>query len=814
MGFDIRDHVDFNSSGRAFCPSCEYRKGRRPSQRSLAIVPGTDGAYLCHAGCSVEEIRAAIGVPKGSKKGFSASPARPARKRTEPLKKRPKIYTPAQVKGFSEVLLQDPGASAAAAREWLSRRRITDEIIRHYRLGLMGRPVGIGVPVPVNDASDLCFIKIRRAPWNPKEEKDWSQWGIPATTYFTHRPKKTQQTWVCEGEWDAILLGWQLHQAEIDTIAVATFTCGCNSVPTKEQLERLLGEVIILYDLDEAGREGALKLAPALAQFDRSVRIGQVPAPEVPPKGWDISDALNQGFSIADISLAVDHAVSLSQEETPMTAEIPEFDQVMKRVEAILDIENPGRRLWEMGCFSKITPFNAANLQRIFEASREGSKPFGPVDVQDLIDEEQPERQWVVGSHISKGTVVLLYANGGAGKTLLIYDITKAVALGIPWNNFPVSQGRVLIIQTDEPEIDTRERLRIAQFQQVGRERVFVERNWQFNQTRQLCQWIEAYQPLLVVIDSLTSTNRFSDLEEKDMGYARGLLELAHVASNHNCSFLILHHENKLGGVRGTTAIRNAVSEVWHLRLGEPKENLPPLQRVLEIEKSRSGCNSVSIIELDPESYSWYHRGEYGEGAEGVPPLSTRLLNHLCERRGTWFEPDELSYEFSGTNRDQIRKALERWRKQGVLEAEDRIKAAGQGSCRYKVYRAPALSPELESLQKQMSSASKTAPEEDQKALDTHSSPRPMSSAAKPSSDKDPKALDKWIRNESQNTGSSRRLQPGDICYYSGPPSSLGITCGNRDLKVLEVKGTVASVKAEKWFSAHEVEIRYLRKRA
>lgn len=103
---------------------------------------------------------------------------------------------------------------------------------------------------------------------------------------------------------------------------------------------------------------------------------------------------------------------------------------------------------------------------------------------------------------------------------------------------------------------------------------------------------------------------KYKSLTRKRVGTMSHAHALWQLASQCRCSVLVLHHENKLGGVRGTTAIRNSVSEVWHLRKGEPKENLTPLKRVLEIEKSRSGCNGVSIIELDPEDYSWIHHGD------------------------------------------------------------------------------------------------------------------------------------------------------------------------------------------------------------
>ncbi len=226
------------------------------------------------------------------------------------------------------------------------------------------------------------------------------------------------------------------------------------------------------------------------------------------------------------------------------------------------------------------------------------------------------------------------------------------------------------------------------------------------------------------------------------MTYALGLMDMVELASTHQCSVLVLHHENKLGGVRGSTAIRNAVSEVWHLKKPDKRisgaehlEQFSPLQRLLDIEKSRSGCNSISVIELDPEDNSWKHHGELGDPNSGKPPLSTRLLQHLQAHPGTCFEPDELVLEFPNTNRDQIRKALERWRKQGLLQAEERLKKNPTGANRYKVYRSPVLP-------KTVSSVAQTQSEQAFQTLDTQLMTKTCVQRTEPAPRKDPTTLD------------------------------------------------------------------------
>ncbi|MDX2270358.1 MAG: DUF3987 domain-containing protein [Cyanobacteriota bacterium] len=315
--FDIREHIEFDRNGRAFCPSCEIKKGRRPRQKSLAIVPGSNGAYLCHAGCSVEEIREAMGQPKRDPSIRHIASAPKVRESPLPQPDLDKLYNPIQVGKFVGMLLNGQAPDAVMAREWLRARGITSEMILHYQLGLMTYPKGIGIPIPLDEQGEKFSIKTRKFPLSKDNQDPWSQKGIPASVFFGYCPESATQTWLCEGEWDAMLLGWIVRESGIQNIAVASFTCGCKSVAVGSQLDRLPGEVILFYDLDLPGREGSVKVGSALAKRGQVVRIAQVPAPKDPPKGWDISDALNHGLTLADIQKSADEAVIFKLEEQP-----------------------------------------------------------------------------------------------------------------------------------------------------------------------------------------------------------------------------------------------------------------------------------------------------------------------------------------------------------------------------------------------------------------------------------------------------------------------------------------------------------------
>lgn len=376
------------------------------------------------------------------------------------------------------------------------------------------------------------------------------------------------------------------------------------------------------------------------------------------------------------------------------------FQVVMQGVTEIMNNyeDNPAQLEWELAMLAKDIGVSKSEVKLMYHNLQNPPKKVRKRSLKEFAAEGTAEREWIIGGYIPKGTTICMFADGGVGKTLLAYDIAKAIATGNHWNGYPTKQGKVLLVQTDEPEIDTRDRLDINGFIQEAPEgSASIVSDWQFCQMRHLKKIVEQDRPDFVVIDSLTSANRFDADSEKDASYAAVLYDLRDIANEFGCTFMVLHHENKGGSARGTTAIFNNVSEVWRLRKAKKSEgeNLLPTQRILEFCKSRASIFGNIKIELDPENYSWQHQGEVGieELSGAKQPLSVRLLSYLEANRGARFEPEELTHEFIGKSKDAIRKALERHRKQGLIFAEERVKQRESGPVRYKVYYSPLLSP-------------------------------------------------------------------------------------------------------------------------
>jgi Protein of unknown function (DUF3987) len=318
--FDIRTWIDTDRSGRAACPSCV--QDGKPKQHNLSINL-TTGAYHCWRGCSTTQIRAALGAPQR----HSSSPVQISPRQNQPPASVPsRTISQAQVQQSQQRLLGDADQPQATASAWLEARGFTREMIAHYHLGLepywitpdVRKPDvrecywAIALHIPANQ-EDQFYRKLRIAPWltdhRPDNLPKWSQSGVPATIFYTYCPDDVAATWFCEGEWDAMRLGWLARQQRAK-IAVCCSTAGCGTVPKPEQLNELPGAVVIWFDRNDMptkngvipGDEGAKKLAQALG--DRT-KIAQVPMPEACTiNGWDVSNALDAGFTWADFERA------------------------------------------------------------------------------------------------------------------------------------------------------------------------------------------------------------------------------------------------------------------------------------------------------------------------------------------------------------------------------------------------------------------------------------------------------------------------------------------------------------------------------
>lgn len=145
-------------------------------------------------------------------------------------------------------------------KDWLSRRKITDEIIAEFGISSSVHPVlGEAITIPILDKDGkFLFNKYRRNPLEDLKPKYVYDKGSSVNLYALNKVKNADTVLITEGEMDC-LVAWSCN------IPAISSTGGALSFQ-KEWAEDLEGKNIILcFDNDPAGGEGmcrALNILP------------------------------------------------------------------------------------------------------------------------------------------------------------------------------------------------------------------------------------------------------------------------------------------------------------------------------------------------------------------------------------------------------------------------------------------------------------------------------------------------------------------------------------------------------------------------
>ena len=145
-------------------------------------------------------------------------------------------------------------------------------------------------------------------------------------------------------------------------------------------------------------------------------------------------------------------------------------------------------------------------------------------------------------------------------------------------------------------------------------------------------------KPKLVVIDSLIGCSGGRAFDENKSDFATPLYWLTR---NNGVLFpattiLVVHHANKQGGFRGTSAIRDAVDETWALK--KPSKDqvekgiAPAHSRLICIEKSRSGRSGTSLVMRMEDDLELLHlrlHPEVDQSNSAPSSVTDRVLQRL-----------------------------------------------------------------------------------------------------------------------------------------------------------------------------------------
>jgi len=241
-----------------------------------------------------------------------------------------------------------------------------------------------------------------------------------------------------------------------------------------------------------------------------------------------------------------------------------------------------------------------------------------------------PEPNYLIDPVLIEGTVSVLGAYTGTGKSIAALSIIKSILTGEPlWGKYRVAKtGPVLLIDEETPQSFLRERAEKMRFDPglpfyiLHFQDVRLDRDDFFNA---LMEKIDEVKPILVVIDSLIRVHRLKEDDAVAMSLVVGRLRKI---ANSGTTLLTIHHHRKGSGplsqqLRGSSDIPGGVDIEFallpsgdHLVFKSVKTRTQPITPIKL--KMEVGNNHIDLI------YQGIEIGEEGE-------ILTEVINILEE---------------------------------------------------------------------------------------------------------------------------------------------------------------------------------------
>jgi hypothetical protein len=353
------------------------------------------------------------------------------------------------------------------------------------------------------------------------------------------------------------------------------------------------------------------------------------------------------------------------------------YAEVIKRAKELQDLDNPAEMAHRMNALALEAGYrDAGALERLLISQIQYEQQDDDMAIGQLLEKDLT-LEYLIPDLMPSPGVVMIHGAGGDGKSMTAWTLAKHVARGLPFSirgdMVPVKQGKVLILNGDQSEVQVKQQMQDLDLN--GNDPIRVVMGWDLNWYLRFVKMIQKHQPALVIIDSITGCSRGSAFDENRKEFAGPIYWLA----NNNgrlfpaCTILLIHHSNKSGGFRGTTAIRDAVDEVWSLRKPSEKEveEIGFSTRVIRIEKSRTGRGGAKLLLKMLEDLTFELKDYVEMTAESATPASIvdRVLTRLRVSPTGRTQGELHSDPQCGGSVVAIRKALQRLMARGLVES-------------------------------------------------------------------------------------------------------------------------------------------------
>ena len=381
--------------------------------------------------------------------------------------------------------------------------------------------------------------------------------------------------------------------------------------------------------------------------------------------GLDLADYIEDGATQDDLLASI-----ISQSKHKGQDGKPSYEEIISSIEHFVGLYVSDVRIaYETASWleARGVKMSQANIDKLIHEAKErvyGRQELETIDALEIAKDDKC-REWLIAGILPLGSVMLLAASGGTGKSTLIYNWSLNIALGQPWSKRRCRKGKSLIIQSDEPLVDTSEKLGVIGYAESGLEPGDIEfwETWRFAHMTQLEDYVRKHRPSFIAIDSLTACLAGMDVDLVKSNAGDVLYGLRDIANKYNCSIVILHHLNKSGGLRDSTSFVDNVSEV--VKLTRPENNPDPNQFVFEWLKSRSGLTGKHHLQRSALNYGWEYQGPAGGSIQELDGCINAIVNRPNER----FTRKQVASLIGSWDIASTGKMLEVARRQGFIKS-------------------------------------------------------------------------------------------------------------------------------------------------
>jgi hypothetical protein len=212
----------------------------------------------------------------------------------------------------------------------------------------------------------------------------------------------------------------------------------------------------------------------------------------------------------------------------------------------------------------------ADDLKLQFEEGEEIKRPrYVRRDAAFMLS-DLPEIDYIVNGVINTHSIGVFYGDGGTKKTFSMGHLGVCIALGKSWLGFEVKGCKVLIIDEESGELRLALRLGKTLRGEFGDQNAPIEfvsmagfKLDKKDDLPEIQKLILESSAGLVIIDALADVMDGDENSKKDVQPVFNALRW--LCETTGATIIVIHHSNKTGGFRGSTAIRNSLDFMYKI---------------------------------------------------------------------------------------------------------------------------------------------------------------------------------------------------------------------------------------------------------